>query len=242
MTHQATASTALDTTALNATALNATAQDSAAPNPQNPVYRLDADIQRAVRSSGVQASPALRQISRDINWWGGDGVIFYTLLVLIAGRVFKRREMAEFGLRGAEGIALSSAISAIIKGFAGRSRPFISPGAPWHWSFLHGWTDAHYFSMPSGHTTATFGFTTAVCFTVLARQPGLLRWSGTMLYFAAAFLVAFSRVYTDQHWFSDVAAGALLGLLSGIWLVRFHARNRNSRLDRIMLGAPAQHL
>ena len=37
-------------------------------------------------------------------------------------------------------------------------------------------------------------------------------------------------------------AGALLGLLSGLWLVRFHARNRNSRLDRIMLGAPAQHL
>lgn len=232
MTYQATASTAL----------HSTAQDSTAAPPRNPVYRLDADIQRAVRSSAVQASPALRQLSRDFNWWGGDGVVFYTLLVLIAGRVFKRRGMAEFGLRGAEGIALSSAISAIIKGFAGRSRPFVLPSAPWHWSFLHGWTDAHYFSMPSGHTTATFGFTTAVCFTVLARQPAVLRWSGTTLYFTAAFLVAFSRVYTDQHWFSDVAVGALLGLLSGIWLVRFHARNPNSRLDRIMLGAPAKHL
>ena len=211
-------------------------QDSAATVPRNPVYRLDATTQRMVRSSSMQASPSLQQLSRAFNWWGGDGVIYYTLLVLAAGRVLRRRGMAEFGVRGAEGIALASALSAILKGFAGRSRPFVSPGAPWHWSVLHGWSDAHYFSMPSGHTTATFGFTTAVCFTVLARQPALVRWSGTMVLFAAAFLVAFSRVYTDQHWASDVAIGALLGILSGSWLARFHTRTPDARIDRLLLG------
>ena len=117
MTYQATASTAQDSTA----------QDSTAPNPQNPVYRLDADIQRAVRSSAVQASPALRQLSRDFNWWGGDGVVFYTLLVLIAGRVFKRRGMAEFGLRGAEGSRCRVRLVRSSKGSPGVRAPLYCP-------------------------------------------------------------------------------------------------------------------
>ena len=44
-----------------------------------------------VRSSSMQASPSLQQLSRAFNWWGGDGVIYYTLLVLAAGRVLRRR-------------------------------------------------------------------------------------------------------------------------------------------------------
>ncbi len=203
----------------------------------NPLYALDADLQRTLRGTTMQSSPALQEIGRAFNWWGGDGVIYYTLLVLIAGRALKRRGMAEFGLRGAEGITIASSISAIIKGAAGRSRPFVAPQEPWHWSFLHGWSDAHYFSMPSGHTTATFGFTAAVCFTVLARQTALLRWSATTLFFAAAFLVAFARMYTDQHWFSDVMVGAAIGIGTGVWLARLHARHPNSRFDRFMLGA-----
>lgn len=210
----------------------------AAPEPgSNLVYRLDADVQRLVRGTESQSSPELAQLGKIFNWWGGDGVIYYTLLVLIVGRALKRRTMAELGLRGAEGIAISSAISGIVKGFAGRSRPFVAPGEPWHWSFLHGWTDAHYFSMPSGHTTATFGFATAVSFTLYARQRGALRVVAPMLAFASAFLVAFARVYTDQHWFSDVSAGALLGMVSGIWIARLHARRPDSRFDRILLGA-----
>ena len=76
-------------------------QDIAATVPRNPVYRLDATTQRMARSSSMQASPSLQQLSRAFNWWGGDGVIYYTLLVLAAGRVLKRRGMAELGVRGA---------------------------------------------------------------------------------------------------------------------------------------------
>jgi membrane-associated phospholipid phosphatase len=58
-----------------------------------------------------------------------------------------------------------------------------------------------------------------------------------MLCFASAFLVAFARVYADQHWFSDVSAGAMLGILSGLWLARLHARLPDSAFDRLLLGA-----
>jgi undecaprenyl-diphosphatase len=94
--------------------------------------------------------------------------------------------------------------------------------------------------MPSGHTTATFGFAAAVSFATYARQRGAIRWAGPMLCFASAFLVAFARVYADQHWFSDVSAGALLGILSGGWLARIHARVHDSAFDRFLLGASTE--
>lgn len=197
----------------------------------------DLVVQQALRSAAVQDSPFLREIALWFNWWGGDGVIYATLLLLVAGRVSAQRRLALIGLRGAEGIALSSALSGIVKGFAGRARPFVAPAEPWHFSFVHGWTDAHYFSMPSGHTTATFGFAAAVTFAALGTLPRGVRVASAVLCFASALLVAFARTWSDQHWFTDVLAGALIGTATGYWLGRIHAERPGSRFDRVFLGA-----
>ncbi len=196
---------------------------------------LDRATQAALQSPVLQQSVALHEIARAFNWWGGPGVIWFAALLWLGGRALKRMRIAELGLRGAEGIALSSAISGITKGLAGRARPFVTPGEPWHFEFAHGWTDAHYFSMPSGHTTATFGFAVAVSLAATRLTP-TSRALVTLVAFASAFGVAFARAYTDQHWLTDVMTGALLGAIAGWLLMRTHRRVGASAFDRVMFG------
>lgn len=64
-------------------------------------------------------------------------------------------------------------------------------------------------SFPSGHSGSAFALAA-----VLAR-----RWRRTAVpWFALATLVAFSRMYLNRHWLSDVVAGAAIGLAAA-WAV-----------------------
>lgn len=66
-----------------------------------------------------------------------------------------------------------------------------------------------YNSMPSGHTITVFA---AILPLILYAKN--LFYKSILVFFG--LLVAVSRVYTLNHWFSDVCAGALLGTLIGI--------------------------
>jgi membrane-associated phospholipid phosphatase len=207
----------------------------------NPVYDADRAVASLLQSAAFQQNPLLHAIGAAFNWWGGPGVIWCAALLWLGGRALKYRRVSLLGLRGVEGIAVASSLSGIAKGFAGRARPFITPDEPWHWNFLHGWTDARYFSMPSGHTTATFAFAAAVS-TIAAHRKLPQRMPIAIAAFASALLVAFARTYTNQHWLSDVAAAALLGCTTGLMLTRWHERHGDSAFDRVLLGrATAEH-
>jgi membrane-associated phospholipid phosphatase len=70
-------------------------------------------------------------------------------------------------------------------------------------------------SMPSGHTSSAFGFSASLADDV---HP---LWAKVGLY-ALATGTAWSRVYNNKHWTSDVVAGAVVGvtsakLVSGKW-------------------------
>lgn len=202
----------------------------------NIVWRIDADVQRIARDSAVQAVPGLAPVARAVNTWGGDGVIWFAALLWLGGRAIKRQTWARVGLRGAEAIAIASAISGIIKGLAGRARPFLTPGEPWHWDFNHGWSDARYFSMPSGHTTATVAFAAAVVMATRDWAPGR-RAALSVPLCVSAMLVGVARIFTNQHWISDVVVAMLLGTVTAIVLSRLHARAAESRVP----GAPSRY-
>jgi undecaprenyl-diphosphatase len=202
------------------------------------IYDVDRAIASTLQSLAFQQDHTFHSISVAFNWWGGPGVIWFAATLWLGGRALKQHRVSYLGLRGIEAIAIASAISGIVKGFAGRARPFVAPDDPGQWNFLHGWTDAHYFSMPSGHTTATVAFAAAISVASVRWAPSK-RIAMTVGTSAAAFLVAFARLYSNQHWFSDVIAGALLGFTTGVLLSRWHIDHPRTAFDRALLGATA---
>lgn len=205
----------------------------------NPLYDADRAIAAALQSPALQQNAALHAIATTFNGWGGPGVIYFAAALWLGGRALKRSHVSMIGLRGAEGIAVASALSAMAKGFVGRARPFVTPDAPWHWKlYFHGWNDAPYYSMPSGHTTATFAFAAAIA-VASVRMSRPSRLALVTCAFASAVLVAFARTYSNQHWFSDVLAGALLGGTAGFVVAGWHEAHPRTAFDRVMLGAAA---
>jgi membrane-associated phospholipid phosphatase len=127
-------------------------------------------------------------------WLGISGV------TALGGGAAGRRMAA----KGLTAIAATSALAnAPLKGLARRPRP-------------HGWTAAgmtragrrpRTSSFPSGHAASGFAFATAA---------GLERPVLLVPLEALAFAVALSRVQSGQHYPSDVAAGAVVGLSTGL--------------------------
>jgi membrane-associated phospholipid phosphatase len=85
---------------------------------------------------------------------------------------------------------LAQAMTAGIKLSARRNRP-----------------DGGEFSFPSGHTSVTFATAT-----VVQRQFG---WKAGVPAYAVASYVAASRVHVKRHFLSDVAFGAVVGVVAG---------------------------
>ena len=71
--------------------------------------------------------------------------------------------------------------------------------------FMH--TMPHSWSFPSGHTSSSFAFATAVF-------SNNKKW-GIAAYVLAA-VIGFSRIYLGVHYFTDVLAGAVLGVVYGV--------------------------
>ena len=71
----------------------------------------------------------------------------------------------------------------------------------------HHWFDSHYHSFASGHTTTAFGAAAGIGLTapVLAIPA-----------FACAAIVAFSRVYLQAHYPTDIFVGAMIGIWFGL--------------------------
>jgi membrane-associated phospholipid phosphatase len=67
-------------------------------------------------------------------------------------------------------------------------------------------------SFPSGHTVTAFS--TAVVLTYLAKNKN---WG--VLFLVVAIMVGYSRMYLSEHFFEDVTAGSVLGvLLTVFWI------------------------
>lgn len=128
----------------------------------------------------------------------------------VFGLVFhdsKARSVAVDGL--AASLLASGVITPALKFTIGRARPWQEQG-PHHFDPFSG--DA---SLPSGHATQAFAVAS-----VIAGHYGQW-WVWTAAY-GTAGLVAFSRVYHDAHWTSDVLAGAFIGTAVGWSVVRLN--------------------
>ncbi|MFW5787150.1 MAG: phosphatase PAP2 family protein [Halanaerobiales bacterium] len=96
----------------------------------------------------------------------------------------------------AKSLLFTASTTQLLKIMIGQKRP---PGPVEYKPFTN---DNEYHAMPSGHATGAF----AMARVVAHHYPEYKEHA-----YILASLIAFSRVYKDRHWFSNVAAGAGVG-------------------------------
>jgi membrane-associated phospholipid phosphatase len=135
-----------------------------------------------------------------------------------------------------EAIGLGMVEAEAIKITAGRARPRISPDNARNFQPFHGLGNDDYKSFPSGHTTIAFTFASAVASETQRWWPGS-RWILGPLLYSSAVLTGVSRIYNNEHWASDVMAGAALGTFTGVKVVRYMHSHPGNAIDRKLLRA-----
>ncbi len=131
------------------------------------------------------------------------------------GLTLNNDKIRKIGLHSMEAFFYSGLITQIIKFSIGRRRPYKGNS---NLIFKPFRLNNDYFSLPSGHTTVAFAVST-----VIAESVNNIFWK--IFWYAAAGLVAGSRVYHNQHWVSDVFLGFAVGYSVGDFVVKLDAKN-----------------
>jgi membrane-associated phospholipid phosphatase len=172
-------------------------------------------------------NPGVKNTGNYISKFGGvyEG---YTLAAIATyGLVFKKRKMVTTTLLATQAYLVGGALESVTKFLAGRTRPsYYDPSVEAEPTFLGPFSktgkDASgktvYSSFPSGHTTVAFAAAT-----VFASEYKNIKWVPIVAY-SAATLIGLSRITENQHWATDVVAGAAIGYLAGINVVNNYHR------------------
>lgn len=183
----------------------------------------------------LQRNSTLHSLAR-IRVVGDPGALIITAGMYGVGRVAGNTQLADVGLHSAEAVLVAGGITAVLKGLTGRARPYVvADSNDSDFRFGRGFGNARYASMPSGHATVAFAAAAALTSEAGAHDVAGTPYIGIASYGIAA-LVAASRIYDDKHWTSDVIAGAGIGTLSGLIVVRAAHRHPSNRIDRWLLG------
>lgn len=201
---------------------------------------LDLAIAEELQDSTRQENDYLKGAAATVRFLGHPGALWISGGLYAAGVVSDYRPLADLGLHSVESILIAEAFTVTLKGLAGRARPYVNVEEALNFEFGRGFGNDDYRSFPSGHATAAFAAAAAMTTEMEHWVPGSKLIAGTVL-FGGATLVAISRGYHNEHWASDVVAGAAIGSFAGWKVVRYHHTHPNNPIDRWLLPrvAPA---
>jgi 4-amino-4-deoxy-L-arabinose transferase-like glycosyltransferase/membrane-associated phospholipid phosphatase len=173
-------------------------------------FALDAAV-RSVFSAAPGS--AIEFLMKNVSYYGeGWSLALACALLVILGLVLGKGKWLHAGIIGLCALVCSALAVQLVKHVVGRARPSVA-ATPF---LFHGFFPAAgltgFDAFPSGHAVATFSLAV-----VLGRAFPKLR----PLLFSLAFLICLSRLHVEAHFFSDVVAGAVGGILIGFCLLRF---------------------
>ena len=194
---------------------------------------------RQLRDEARQANRMLKVGSSAARIWGNPGTLIAGGGMYLLGSATGDRRVQDLGHHSAGAVVVSNLITVGIKAVAGRARPFVDSSSAMNFEPFRGIRDDAYRSFPSGHATAAFAFASVVTAETSHWWPDG-RWPVGVLTYGTATLTALSRIYNDQHWASDVMAGAAIGTITGLKLFRYQHSHPDNRIDRTLLRAGLQ--
>lgn len=118
----------------------------------------------------------------------------------------------KIGFEIAQSVFYSALTTQLLKIALGRERPRSSDNNN---NFTGPHFDNSFWSIPSGHTTIAFALSTVLFENT---DSDVLK----VLSFAPALLTAYSRIYENQHWFSDVVLGGIIGFTAAKYFTETH--------------------
>lgn len=191
---------------------------------------------RELQDEARQANRALNRGASVFRVVGHPGGLIAGGSLYVIGLASSNRRVEDIGLHTVESVALGNFITASIKMVAGRARPYASKDNARNFQFFRGLKSDDYRSFPSGHATAAFAFASVISAETSHWWPDT-RWVVGPVLYGAATLTGVSRIYNNQHWASDVLAGAAIGTLTGIKVFRYQHSHPDNPIDRKLLRA-----
>jgi len=130
-----------------------------------------------------------------------------------AGALVDHPKLMRIGEELGEALIISDVTTVLLKDAVGRGRPQTGDSNS---SFRPFQFKNNYDSLPSMHTGSSFAMAH-----VLASETESVPLK--ILYYTGASFVAFSRLYQEKHWTSDVVLAAAIGELAGNAVTRYRA-------------------
>lgn len=149
-------------------------------------------------------------------WWG-EPLLTAAVggLFLIHGIAAENGPNKRVGFEVLQSGLYSTAIVGLLKFSIGRARPFTNEGAFQYYPFKFGGTQ--FWSLPSGHTALAMSLSTILSSNV---DSDFLK----VIVYIPAFMTAFSRVYQNHHWLSDIFLGGAIGYFVAAYVNNVHNR------------------
>ena len=196
---------------------------------------FDRTIAHEFADSALHANSTYRSAAGKLTTIHERSLFVYSVIAYGGGRIFRSAPVADAGLHAAEAIAVGTAIGSFMKSTAGRARPRAANGDPFDFRFGKGYTSGDYRAFPSLHEIGSFAAASALTAEVARHNPKAGRVVGVIAY-GGAGLVGVARMYSAEHWASDVVLGGAIGAAIGRRIVAHAHSGEANTLDRFFLG------
>jgi hypothetical protein len=200
---------------------------------------FDERIGKWTQTASVQGSDTRHNAVNSLTKINETPLAIASFLVYGIGRVSHSATTADVGAHWAEGLLLTDAISELIRGPVGRARPRVSQDDPFKFEFGAGFTKFENRSFPSLHSAVGFATAASLLEEIRVHNPSATWYAAPFLY-GFALIPGLSRMYLNQHWASDVFAGAFVGQFLGNRVVHYAHTHKRNKLDRALLAMSAQ--
>lgn len=181
-------------------------------------------VDDAVRSEMLKDRSYVGSVPLEFARYWGEPVpsIAIAGLLYLHGSLTDDDVTKKIGYEVGQSMIYTAALTQFIKISFGRARPYTGKD-PFSLRPFQSLSEDNW-ALPSGHTSLAFSLST-----VLANNTDSDFLKG--LAYIPALMTAFSRVYYNRHWTSDVFMGALIGYFIGRFVVNLHEQKEEMNVE-----------